>query len=134
MERAQLSFLALILAVAGCASDGGDINQPSGRKEPATAVSIVSGAQNLGSGAFAPNPVTVSLATSHVVQWTNNDQQEGSYGTTGTTHNITSNDGSFTAGSVAPGNSVQATFSAPGTYSYHCSIHPTMVGEVSVTP
>jgi plastocyanin len=134
MVRAHITVLVLASTLAGCASDGGDINQPSGRTDPVDAISIVPGAQNKGAAAFSPNPLTISLAGGGVVQWTNNDQQEDSYGSTGTTHNIISNDGSFTAGSVSPGSSVQATFQTPGTFGYHCSIHPTMVGEVRVTP
>jgi plastocyanin len=134
MGRTQLFFLGLLMSLAGCAGDGGDINQPSGRTEPVDAISIVSGAQNKGAAAFSPNPLDISLAGGGVVQWTNNDQQEDSYGTTGTTHNITSNNAAFSPGNVTPGNSFQVTFTAAGTYGYHCSIHPTMVGEVRVSP
>jgi plastocyanin len=135
MFRSQISVLVLASALAGCAGgDGGDINQPSGRTDPVDNVSIVSGAQSRGAAAFSPNPLTISLAGGGVVQWTNNDVQDDSYGSNGTTHNIISNDNSFTAGTVAPGSTVRATFENAGTYGYHCSIHPTMVGEVRVTP
>jgi plastocyanin len=138
MARLDLArAIAAITLLAGCASDdgAGDINQPSGKTEPANIISILQGAQTRGRGAFTPNPLSISLAASGLVQWSNNDVSGDGYGNqTGVTHNITSDNGAFPPGSVAPGASYQVTFSAPGTYAYHCSIHPTMTGEVTVTP
>jgi len=38
------------------------------------------------------------------------------------------------AGQIAPGQtSAPITFSTAGTFNYHCSIHPTMVGRLNVT-
>jgi hypothetical protein len=68
MVRAHITVLVLVSTLAGCASDGGDINQPSGRTEPVDAISIVSGPQNKGAAAFSPNPLTISLAGGGVVQ------------------------------------------------------------------
>jgi plastocyanin len=74
------------------------------------------------------------LAGCAVVQWSNADQTEDGYGSPGTTHDIVANDGSFDSGNLAPGGSFQTTLSGEGTHPYHCSIHPTMTGEVRVTP
>ena len=57
------------------------------------------------------------------VTWTNNDSP---------THTITFNDGPD-CGRVDSGASVTATFAAPGTYAYHCMIHPTMKGTITVS-
>ena len=132
LDSGKLIVAAIVLA--GCAADSGDINQPSGRSEPVNSVSIVSGAQTKGTGAFSPNPLSISLANSGVVQWTNDDRDDDGYGGNGVTHNITSDHRAFAPGSVSPGESYAVTFSTPGTYGYHCSIHPTMTGEVTVTP
>jgi plastocyanin len=134
---AGLDTVPIIVAavlLAGCAGAGGDINQPSGRSEPANSISIVPGAQTRGTDAFSPNPLSLSLANTGVVQWTNDDRNDDGYNRNGVTHNITSDNSAFPAGSVAPGESYQVPFTAPGTYGYHCSIHPTMTGEVTVTP
>jgi plastocyanin len=49
------------------------------------------------------------------VSWTNQD---------GIDHTVMADDGSVNSGELAPGDSFKFTFSTPGTYEYHCSIHP----------
>jgi plastocyanin len=123
-------------SLAGCGSDstGTDTNPPGGRNLGANQISIVVGAQTKGTNAFTPNPLDVSLAASGLVTWFNDDAtSSGAYGDTGITHNITADDGSFTSGLLPAGQSFRVPFSAAGTYAYHCSIHPTMKGTVTVT-
>ena len=141
MSRARL-LLGFWTAVAltGCGGDstGNSNNPPPGGGTPpaANGVSIVLGAQTKGTAAFNPNPRTISLAsaTGGVVQWNNDDESSSVYGSTGVTHNITADDASFTSGSLPPGNTFQHTFTGAGDYAYHCSIHPTMKGTITVTP
>ena len=133
----MVRYLVTAGFLAGCSSDGSNIDQPSGGGTlAANAISIVFGAQTKGPAAFDPNPRTISLASSTggTVQWFNDDHNTNSYGSTAVTHNITADDGSFTSNKLAPGTSFEATFDTPGTYGYHCSIHPTMKGTVTVTP
>jgi plastocyanin len=137
MSRARV-FLSVVAAatLAGCGGDSNSPNPPSGGGMlAANEVSIVLNAQNKGTGAFTPNPITISLAsaTGGAVKWINNDENTGIYGGGGTTHNITADDGSsFISGNIAPGATFQTTLT-PGNYPYHCSIHPTMKGTVIVT-
>jgi plastocyanin len=92
-----------------------------------SAAAITCGATGTGTAAtianfaFSPNPVGV--ASSGFVTWTNNDT---------TTHTVTFDNGPD-CGRVAVGANVTAQFSAPGTYAYHCSIHTSMKGSVTVT-
>jgi plastocyanin len=86
--------------------------------------------------AFSPTPLNISAGTKVTV--TNQDS---------TTHTWTSDDGKFNSGNLAAaaasndpnnygpssGESFSFTFSAPGKYTYHCSIHSSMKGEVDVT-
>jgi plastocyanin len=134
--RFFVSFFAAA-TFAGCGNYSTSPNPPSGGgMQAANGVSIVLGAQSKGTAAFTPNPITISLAsaTGGVVKWTNNDQNSGVYGGTGVTHDITADNGSFTSGSLLPGAIFETTLAAPGDYPYHCSIHPTMKGTVTVTP
>ena len=136
MSRARFSLsLLAAAALAGCGSYTAPTTPTGGGMQSGTSISIVLGAQNKGTAAFTPNPVSVSLASTRgLVEWVNNDQTGGVYGGNGTTHNITADDGSFTSGNLAPGATFGETFTVAGTYPYHCSIHPTMKGTVTVTP
>lgn len=52
----------------------------------------------------------------------------------GATHTLTADDDSFDTGNVASGESSSVTApSTPGTYPYHCNIHASMKGTLTVT-
>lgn len=84
-------------------------------------VSIVSDASNLGTKAFQPNPLEISVGST--VIWTNND-----FGI----HTVTDNKGSFESDSLRPDNTFEHKFDKVATYDYHCILHPTMVAQVVV--
>jgi plastocyanin len=136
MSRARFVLGAgAVISLAGCGSDGtGTDTNPPGRVLPPNGVSIVLGAQTKGTAAFTPNPLTISLANRGVVRWFNDDEGGGVYGGGGTSHNITADDGAFASGNFPPGATFDATYGAAGDFGYHCSIHPTMKGTVTVTP
>lgn len=73
--------------------------------------------------AFIPSTVTVARGTT--VVWTN--QQAG------VPHTVTSDTSTFASGTLNTGASFRFQFTTPGTYHYHCSIHPSMLGTVVVT-
>lgn len=84
---------------------------------------------------FAPSSVTVSAGSA--VTWSN---------VGAATHHPVADAGAFDAGDLAPaqsgaygtssgiGGSSSFTFTTPGTYAYHCSIHPSMTGTITVNP
>ena len=72
--------------------------------------------------AFVPPEISVS-SEGNIVSWTNDDSIE---------HTVTSDDGSFDSGPIAPGDTFDNTFDSPGEFGYHCSIHPFMTGVVIV--
>lgn len=80
------------------------------------------------SGAFRDREISVPAGTT--VVWTN---------TASGSHTVTADDGSFSSGSLRPGDSFRFTFTAPGTYRYYCGFHggengAGMSGVVTVTP
>jgi hypothetical protein len=80
-------------------------------------ISIVS---TFGAAAFAPNPL--QAAADNTIVWTNSDL---------IVHDIVLDDGT-PVGSLAPGqSSVPITISTP-TAGYHCTLHPSMVGQVTL--
>ena len=131
----RLGYVSATFSLALCAGCGGgdDMNQPSTR--PEHSVSIVSRAETKATGAFSPNPISVPVNAT--VHWYNDDRTAsgGQYGgSNGTIHTINADDLSFLSGNLTPGRSFEHTFGASGTYAYHCSIHPTMRGTITVTP
>lgn len=72
---------------------------------------------------FGFSPAAITVKPRATVTWTNTGK---------TTHIVTSDDSSFDSKPVAPGATVSVTFDKPGTYRYHCSIHPSMHGTVVV--
>lgn len=101
---------------------------------PSGDVAIRRDASSLGNGAFSPNPFSESFATRATVKWVNGDRTSGGYGSTGTAHRLVSDNAIFDSGTLAPGAAYSFTFAAAGMYPYHCSIHPTMVGTITITP
>jgi plastocyanin len=45
---------------------------------------------------------------------------------------VTSDDGQFDSGVLMPGDSYTVMFKGQGTITYHCAIHPSMRGSVTV--
>lgn len=74
---------------------------------------------------FAYEPATVTIQTGGKVIWQNLDSTE---------HTATLDDGSFTTDALAEGKLKSQSFKTPGTYAYHCEIHPEMTGTVEVEP
>lgn len=72
--------------------------------------------------AFSPTPLAIN--TGDTVVWKNFDS---------VAHTVTSDTGlEMQSGQIKQGESYSHTFTAPGTYSYHCLIHPYMKGTVVV--
>jgi len=71
--------------------------------------------------AFNPSTITINAGTR--ITWTNKD---------GVTHTVTSDTGLFDSGSISSNGIFSYMFSTPGTYPYHCAIHPSMTATVVV--
>lgn len=128
----RLSIPLAITLVAACSystDSGGGGGGPSG--VPAHDVSIVLNASTKGAAAFSPSPFAVSLAAGGTVTWANTDFTSG-YGSTGVSHHLVEDAGAFDSGLMSPKEAFTFTFLAVGTYTYHCSIHPTMTGTITV--
>jgi plastocyanin len=118
---AIITVLVAAFAVGrGLASDtGGETSAAAG---PTSSPPSGSGAAEVIKGfAFSPESITVKVGGA--VTWTNQD---------GTTHTVTSTDGSFGSKNLDPGQTFTATFNTAGSFSYICNIHPFMTGTVVV--
>jgi plastocyanin len=66
---------------------------------------------------FSPQPIQAKVGD--VVAWKNDDS---------TAHTVTMDAGTCGSDNIGAGASAMLVFTAPGTYAYHCKIHPAMTG------
>jgi amicyanin len=114
------TFLLILASVAaGCSSY---------QTAPATTAppSAAGGGNAIAIQNFAFEPATMTIKTGDTVTWTNKD---------GAPHTIVADSGSpvqFSSSQLSTGNSYSFTFTQAGSYTYHCSIHPSMKGTIVV--
>lgn len=127
MNSFRLSVVSILLTFAiacssGSSSPGAPTPIPSPTPSgPSSSVSIPIGASFLTTTAFSPDVADVQVGTT--ITWTNSDS---------TAHTSTSDGAGWNSGTVEPGGRFSFTFQNAGTFSYHCTIHPGMIGTVSV--
>ena len=72
---------------------------------------------------FCPSPLRVQTGTT--VTWTNDDN---------VAHTVTARSGPhFDSGTIAQGRSWSHRFDQAGTFTYYCTLHPWMQGNLEVT-
>jgi plastocyanin len=128
MSSLRLTVVSAILMFA--AACGSDYSSPPASPSPtpsptpggpSSSVAIPAGAESLGNRAYMPDELDVAVGTT--VTWTNTDS---------VSHTSTSNAAGWNSGIVQPGGQFSFAFQTAGTFSYHCTIHPGMVGTVVV--
>ena len=87
------------------------------------AVDAATSAVSIAGFAFAPAGITINVGDT--VRWTNN---EGS----AIFHTSTADNGTWDSKVLANGQSFSFTFTVAGTFAYHCAVHPSMRGSVTV--
>jgi plastocyanin len=100
------------------------VMQQTSQLTPATSAAPATTAENpiqISNFSFSPSSLTVKAGDT--VTWTNAD----SVG-----HSATADDKSFDTGIIDTGKSGTATFTKAGTFTYHCSVHPSMKGTIIV--
>jgi plastocyanin len=100
-------------SVASSAGGGGAITCSAG----------VAAGQPVSIKSFAFNPGTIAVSAGSTVTWTNSDATE---------HTVTFDSGPD-CGKVPTSGTASASFSTAGTFAYHCTIHPSMKGTVTVS-
>jgi plastocyanin len=76
---------------------------------------------SIGSFVFIPQALTINVG--QTVRWTNNHTFN---------HTVTEDALLFDSGTLLPGQTFSFTFNAAGVYPYHCSIHLSMTGTITV--
>jgi plastocyanin len=68
-------------------------------------------------------PMAMTIHAGETVTWTNMDEEP---------HTVTSDTGLFRSGGIDGGGTYSFKFAKPGVYKYSCSIHPQMIGTITV--
>ena len=146
MRRFALPFLTIAaIALAGCGGGATPTPTASTASLPSVTGSAPPAGSSAGSSAaaaacakaaagatatvnvtivdFGFDPKAVQAKVGDVVAWKN---------TGGAPHTATLDDGTCDTGTINPGSVGMLVFSAPGTYKYHCTIHPTQMKDVTV--
>jgi plastocyanin len=111
------TLVAFATLAAGCGSSSPSTPTPTPLADATINIVGISG-----SSSFAPSPTTVTVGQR--VIWKNIDTR---------THDIIQDSNSFTTPNIAPGGGADpVTMSTRGTFAYHCGIHPSMVGTITV--
>lgn len=111
---AMVLVAAAVLA-AGC-TDYGSTDDSAGNIEQVQTTNV-----SMMDLQFQPQNIRVSAGDT--ITWTNDDS---------VVHTATADNGEFDSGHLEPGQTFSHVFGEPGTYDYRCTIHPTMVGTVTV--
>jgi plastocyanin len=74
-------------------------------------------------GGFAFSPQMLNITIGTTIIWKNH---------TTAPHTVTSDNGVFDSGTIAPGGTFSFKFMQAGTFAYHCNIHPFMTATIVV--
>jgi plastocyanin len=115
MSRAALLAIAA-LAVAPAATQAQHDHGGGATAAPGSHPTV-----SVGFDAFSP--LMLDVLTGDTVNWPNDSARP---------HTVTADDGSFDSGRIVVRSSFAQRFDTPGTFPYHCTLHPTMTGEIDV--
>ncbi len=110
MEKRKSFVLAILLVLFMCSMGLSAQAQPQSANEV-----------EISNFAYQPSMLTVPVGTE--VTWNNRDPAF---------HTVTSNDGSFDSDDIMTDGRFSHTFDQPGSYPYHCKLHPLMQGVIQV--
>ncbi len=123
--KKSLMFLAFLLLVA-CAPPQVAREQqvqPVVEAEPVT--ERFGSTTNVQIRDFHFQPQNINIKVGDTVVWTQQDSAPH-------TVTVVSGPESFDSGTLIQGQTFSYTFTKPGTYSYKCALHPSMIGQIFV--
>jgi plastocyanin len=120
---AGISILVMSLLILSSCNKSTAYNTPSNGGGGGTGGSGGPGANEVFIQGMAFNPASITITAGTTITWTNKDAIG---------HTVTSNTNLFNSATLQTGGTFSYTFAKAGTYSYYCSIHPSMVASVTV--
>jgi len=120
-KKLLVAFFVMSIVLAACAPQAAPVTS-----QPAPSLPAVSaGEAKINISGFAFDPATITIKVGGTVTWTNQDS---------VAHTVAADDSSWTSSNLGEGGTFSHTFDTAGTFTYRCSIHPTMKGTVIVQP
>jgi plastocyanin len=117
-----LVILAALLLTLGLLAGCGGSSSPA-TTAGGTATSAAGNAVQVIMSNRSYDPQQLTIKTGETVTWVNQDAPK---------HDVVADNGEFKSDLFDKGGTFSFTFTKAGTYPYHCSIHPGMVGTVVV--
>jgi len=133
----RVSFICSVALMAAVACGSGDAGTPSRTPTGPTGPSgpVVPQASLVYISEYSFSPQTTTIKVGSTVTWQNNGQ---------VAHTATADGGLFNSGQLGAGMagaygstegaSFNYTFTATGTFAFHCANHAQMTGTITVTP
>ena len=119
---ALLIWATSLIFIAGCSQT----TTPAVQTTPTTEVVAPTGKiipKDITISNFQFSPASIEITAGETAQWINNDNAP---------HTIVADDNSFQSPTLQAGESFNFTFVQAGIVNYHCSIHPSMKGTITV--
>lgn len=134
MVNKPIYLAASLLAILSVIAIGASTNNNAFAQSDKVQATIVPGASTLTDNSYSPNPIEVTVG--QTVVWTNDDSAfhtvtSGTIGTADAGKLFDSGLAGPTALTVK-GKTFEHTFDTAGEFPYHCTLHPAMVGTVTV--
>ena len=129
MNRKRLHRLVAVLIVtvgllAACGDDTTATTAAATTTSATTApATTVPGGATISVSNFKFEPADVEITVGQTV----------TFSFVGGTHTATADDGSWSSGEKSAGGNFEVSFDQPGTYAFHCEIHASMQGTITVT-
>jgi plastocyanin len=86
-------------------------------------IAVSAAVSRIGIQNFKFDPPTITVPAGTTVTWINRDDS---------VHTVTSEDGRLASAGLNHGEQFSYRFTVPGTYAYHCALHPHMMARIVV--
>ncbi|HHC09150.1 MAG TPA: hypothetical protein ENK55_10610 [Actinobacteria bacterium] len=124
MRRTIPILVAAVLTLAACSGGSEPTTTAGSPTSEATSTPSAGEGTTISIEDFAFHPADLTVPVGTTIEWRND---EG-----GVAHTATSDEGTWDSGTLQPGDTYALTLDTPGTFTYFCSIHPSMTGSITV--
>lgn len=130
LPRFAFGLVAGAMLISACSgSTGGTTTtaapQLTTTTTAATTTTIVVGGTEVSIENFVFGPSNLAVSVGDTIAWTNDETVVG--------HTTTSDDGLWDSKVLSPGDTFEFTFTEAGTFTYFCTLHPSMQAAITVS-